>query len=48
MRQAHARTFAQDQASSTVFGMPGAAIQRGAAERVMSPAQIAATIRKLV
>ncbi len=48
MREAHARTFAQDQASSTVFGMPGAAIERGAAERVMSPVQIAAAIRKLI
>lgn len=48
MHRVHARTFAQDQASSTVFGMPGAAIQKGAAERVMSPAQIAAAIRKLI
>jgi two-component system, chemotaxis family, protein-glutamate methylesterase/glutaminase len=48
MREAHARTYAQDQASSVVFGMPGAAIRNGAAERVMSPAQIAAAIRKLI
>ncbi|MDX1993287.1 MAG: chemotaxis-specific protein-glutamate methyltransferase CheB [bacterium] len=40
MREAGARTIAQDEASSTVFGMPGAAIERGAAERVLPLAQI--------
>ncbi|MBC6934650.1 MAG: chemotaxis-specific protein-glutamate methyltransferase CheB [Chloroflexi bacterium] len=35
MRRAGARTFAQDRASCTVFGMPAAAIQRGAAEQVL-------------
>jgi len=32
MKQAGARTFAQDEASSVVFGMPKEAIARGAAE----------------
>jgi two-component system chemotaxis response regulator CheB len=48
MRGAGARTFAQDEESCVVFGMPAAAIERGAAERVMSAAQIASTLRKLV
>lgn len=36
MRRAGAVTFAQDQASSAVFGMPAAAIERGAATHVLS------------
>lgn len=48
MRQAGARTFAQDEASSIVFGMPAAAIRQGAVERVMTPAQIAASLAKLL
>lgn len=47
MRRAGARTFAQDETSSTVFGMPAAAIEIGAAERIMSPAQLATSLRKL-
>lgn len=35
MRRAGARTLAQDEASSVVFGMPKEAIARGAAERVV-------------
>ena len=35
MKQAGARTFAQDEASSIVFGMPKEAIIRGAADRVI-------------
>jgi two-component system chemotaxis response regulator CheB len=35
LRQAGARTIAQDEATCTVFGMPAAAIARGAAERVV-------------
>jgi len=35
MRQAGARTFAQDEASSVVFGMPREAIAMGAAEQVL-------------
>jgi len=36
MRQAGAHTIAQDEASCVVFGMPREAIERGAAERVVS------------
>ena len=35
MKQAGARTFAQDEATSVVFGMPKEAIARGAADRVI-------------
>lgn len=41
MRQAGARTFAQDEATSVVFGMPKEAIARGAAERVVGLGAIA-------
>lgn len=36
MRRAGARTIAQDEASSVVFGMPRVAIERGYAEKVVS------------
>jgi len=42
MRNAGARTVAQDEASSVVFGMPKVAIQMGGAERVASLDKIAA------
>ena len=35
MRNANARTIAQDEASCIVFGMPKEAIKRGAAEQVI-------------
>lgn len=35
MKQAGARTFAQDEATSIVFGMPKEAIARGAADRIV-------------
>ncbi|HSX55811.1 MAG TPA: chemotaxis response regulator protein-glutamate methylesterase [Sphingomonas sp.] len=41
MRQAGARTFAQDEASSIVFGMPKEAIARGAADHVVPLQHIA-------
>jgi two-component system chemotaxis response regulator CheB len=41
MKRAGARTIAQDRATSVVFGMPGAAIERGAADLVMPLAKIA-------
>lgn len=48
MHAAGAHTFAQDEASSIVFGMPAAAIRLGAVERVMAPAQLAATLSRLL
>jgi two-component system, chemotaxis family, protein-glutamate methylesterase/glutaminase len=41
MRQAGARTFAQDEASSVVFGMPKQAYQNGAAERLVAITKVA-------
>jgi two-component system chemotaxis response regulator CheB len=35
MRQAGARTFAQDRESAAVWGMPAAAVDLGAADRVL-------------
>ncbi|BDU75543.1 protein-glutamate methylesterase/protein-glutamine glutaminase [Mesoterricola sediminis] len=40
MRQAGAQTFAQDEESCVVFGMPKEAIRMGAADRVVSLSQI--------
>jgi len=40
MRQAGATTVAQDEHSSVVWGMPGAAVKLGAAEKVLPLAQI--------
>jgi two-component system, chemotaxis family, protein-glutamate methylesterase/glutaminase len=47
MREAGARTVAQDEASSVVFGMPAVAIARGAAERVWPLSQIAESVVRL-
>jgi len=44
MRQAGARTCAQDEASCVVFGMPREAIGKGAAERVLPIDRIAAAL----
>lgn len=41
-------TIAQDEATSTVFGMPGAAIENGAARRVLPLGQIAPALVRLV
>ncbi len=41
MREAGAHTVAQDEASSVVWGMPGAAVKLGAAEFVLPLHQIA-------
>jgi len=51
MRQAGARTIAQDESTSVVFGMPKAAIELGAAEEVLpleriAPAVLAALRRR--
>lgn len=47
MRQAGARTLAQDEATSVVFGMPGEAVRCGAAEQVVPLDKIAATLMRL-
>jgi len=47
IRQAGGCTFAQDEESSVVFGMPREAIALGAAERVLSPAQMARALSQL-
>ncbi len=46
MRQANARTVAQDEASCVVFGMPKEAIKRGAAEKVVPLSAIPGEIIK--
>jgi two-component system, chemotaxis family, protein-glutamate methylesterase/glutaminase len=41
MKQAGARTYAQDEATSVVFGMPKEAIARGAADKVIPLGSVA-------
>ena len=41
MKQAGARTIAQDEATSVVFGMPKEAIARGCVDRIVPLSQIA-------
>lgn len=48
LRAAGGITIAQDQESSVVFGMPGAAIRLGAAAHVLSPPEIRDAIRSLI
>ena len=48
MRDRGGRTFAQDQASSVVHGMPGAAIAIGAAEQVLPVERIADALSRIV
>ncbi len=47
MKQAGARTIAQDEASSVVFGMPKEAIALGCVDRVVPLSQIAAEMQRL-
>jgi two-component system chemotaxis response regulator CheB len=47
LREAGGVTIAQDKESSVIFGMPGEAIRLGAAMYVLSPEQIAGTIRSI-
>ena len=48
MRERGAVTIAQDRESCVVNGMPGTAVQIGAAMHVCSPPEIAAMLRSLV
>lgn len=48
LRQSGGRTYAQDQSTSTVFGMPGAAFERGGVEYIQPLGQIARSLMKLV
>jgi len=48
MHDAGAATIAQDEASSTVYGMPRAAAELGAADSILSVEQIASQIEELV
>lgn len=47
LRQAGGKTYAQDEASSTVFGMPGAAIAVDAVERVLSLSNLATILANI-
>jgi len=47
MKRAGARTIAQDEASSVVFGMPREAIRLGAVDRVLPLRQIAGELTAL-
>ena len=46
LKQAGWLTFAQDEASSVVYGMPKAAVQLGAAKKVLTPEGIAAELTR--
>jgi two-component system chemotaxis response regulator CheB len=48
MRDAGARTVAQDEASSVVWGMPGEAVKCGAAEKILPLDKIAFEMLRLV
>ena len=48
MRRAGARTMAQDEASSVVFGMPRVAYEKGGAERLISIDDIAYAIIQIL
>jgi len=47
LHEAGARTIAQDEATSVVFGMPKEAVARGAVDEILPLASIAARIREL-
>jgi two-component system chemotaxis response regulator CheB len=48
IKAAGGRTFAQDKASSTVYGMPKAAVELGVVDEVLSLDQIGVAISRLV
>ena len=47
LRQVGGRVIAQDEASCAVFGMPKVAIERGIANQVLTPGEIASTLMNL-
>jgi len=47
IREAGGMTMVQDEASCVVFGMPRAAIERGAAQRVLTPAGLIDSLKTL-
>jgi two-component system chemotaxis response regulator CheB len=47
MREAGARTLAQDEPTSVVWGMPGEAVRRGAVQEVLPLGAIAARLMTL-
>ena len=47
MRQAGGRIYAQDEKSSVVFGMPGAAVAAGLADDVLTLEEIALRLTEL-
>jgi two-component system chemotaxis response regulator CheB len=48
MKQAGAKTIAQDEKTSVVFGMPKEAIKLGAADKVVPLGQVAYEILRMV
>jgi two-component system chemotaxis response regulator CheB len=48
MKQAGAATFAQDEASCVVYGMPRVAVEAGAVDRVLPLARIAEEVLQAV
>jgi two-component system chemotaxis response regulator CheB len=48
MKEAGARTVAQDEASSVVWGMPGSAVKIGAAQKVVPLNEVAATLLQMI
>jgi two-component system chemotaxis response regulator CheB len=48
LRDAGATTFAQDEATSVVFGMPRAAVDLGAAQKVVALHDMASAIMRAV
>jgi two-component system chemotaxis response regulator CheB len=48
MHEAGAPSVAQDEASSVVWGMPGAAVKLGAVDEIVPMSQVAVTVMRLI
>jgi two-component system chemotaxis response regulator CheB len=48
MKEAGARTVAQDEASSVVWGMPGSAVKMNAAQKVVPLNEVAANLLQMI